>query len=108
MWTGVVLGVLLIVAACTPTPAAPATEPAEAVPQSCKNIAIDWVNFIKLDGITYLAEGYRGGREPVDEDLGPQYAKVTFGVAGNVCESGYKSKRGDAAYLEPGTPVHIP
>ncbi len=104
--TGIVLGVLLILAACAPAPVAPGTEPAEGDPQKCRTTIIDWVNFIKLDGITYLAERYRGGRETVDEDLGPEFAKVTFKLAANVCDSGYKSKHGDAAFLEPGTPVY--
>lgn len=105
LWVAVVVG-LLIIAACTPAPAAPATEPNDDVAQKCENIRISWVNFINLDGNSYLGERYKGGRELVDEDLGPGLARVRFKVADKVCDSSYKSKHGDAAFLEPGTPIY--
>ncbi len=106
MWAGIVLCVFLILAACTPSSAAPGTESSRAGFTKCEFVVIDWVNFIKLDGISYLGERYKGGRDLVDEDLGPEFTRVTFKVADNVCDSSYKSKHGDAAFLEPGTPVY--
>ena len=39
-------------------------------------------------------------------DLGPIYTHVKFKLSGNVCDSGYQLKDGDAAFLEPGTPLY--
>ncbi len=39
-------------------------------------------------------------------DLGPVYAHVKFKVSGNVCDPNYRLKDGDAAFLDPGTPIY--
>lgn len=41
-----------------------------------------------------------------ESDLGPVYAHVRFKVSGNVCDPNYRIKDGDAAFLEPGTPIY--
>ena len=41
-----------------------------------------------------------------ESDLGPVYAHVKFKVSGNVCDPGYRLKDGDAALLDPGTPIY--
>jgi hypothetical protein len=67
---------------------------------------IDWVDFVKLNGTTYLATHGNAGRALEQADLGPQVAQVQFKLADNVTDPGYQSKDGDAAFLEPGTPLH--
>jgi hypothetical protein len=73
--------------------------------QSTCNTSIDWVNFIQLGSTQYVA----GAASPgviQEADLGPVYTHVKFKVSGNVCDPGYRLKDGDAAFLEPGTPVY--
>ena len=67
---------------------------------------IDWVNFIRFGGITYLAAPTRAGRPLTEGDLGPVFATVTFKLAGNVQNPGYHSRDGDAAFLNAGTKVY--
>jgi hypothetical protein len=38
--------------------------------------------------------------------LGPVYTHVKFKVSGNICDPAYRPKDGDAAFLDPGTPVY--
>jgi hypothetical protein len=73
-------------------------------PPPC-NTAIDWVNFIEVGSTQYVA----GPASPSllkESDLGPAYAHVKFKVSGNVCDVNYRLKDGDAAFLEPGTPIY--
>ncbi len=73
--------------------------------QGCSNVQIDWVDFIQVGGTQYVA----GPGTPTvlqDSDLGPELARVKFKVARNVCDPNYKLKDGDAAFLEPGTPIY--
>src|SRR2546426_8011415 len=88
------LGALLFMAACL--------HPGS--PPSC-NAQIDWVNFIQVGTTQYVA-----GPETTtflhESDLGPVYAHVKFKVSGNVCDPRYRLKDGDAAFLDPGTPVY--
>src|SRR6516165_3772640 len=86
--------VALLIAACQ-LPGAPSTCRAQ----------IDWVNFIEIGSNQYVA----GPQSPgvlQEADLGPVYATVKFKVDGNVCDPSYRLKDGDAAFLEPGTPVY--
>ena len=90
----VVLGALLLLAACQ-------------LPGSTKscNAQIDWVNFIQVGSTQYVA----GPQSPTvlqENDLGPVYAHVKFKVSGNVCDPNYRLKDGDAAFLDPGTPIN--
>jgi hypothetical protein len=67
--------------------------------------SIDWVNFIQVGSTQYVA----GLTPPGDlqaTDLGPVYAHVKFKVSGNVCDANYRLKDGDAAFLDPGTPIY--
>ncbi|MHB8588494.1 MAG: hypothetical protein ACYDA0_06540 [Candidatus Dormibacteraceae bacterium] len=71
---------------------------------SC-NAQIDWVNFIQVGSTQYVA----GPQSPTflhGSDLGPVYTHVKFKVSGNVCDPNYVLKDGDAAFLDPGTPVY--
>jgi hypothetical protein len=70
------------------------------------NVQIDWINFIKFNGITYSGYLLNQGRQLVESDLGPEFAKVAFKVSGNVNSPGYQIKNGDAAFLDAGTVVY--
>ena len=70
------------------------------------SVSIDWVNFIRFQGITYVAAYSRVGRDLQESDLGPLFASVRFKLSGNITNLGYRSKDGDAAFLDPGTPVY--
>ena len=65
---------------------------------------IDWVDFIQVGSIQYLATG---APDTVQEsDLGPTIAHVKFKLSGTVCDPNYRPKDGDAAFLDPGTPIY--
>ena len=69
------------------------------------NAQIDWVNLIQVGSTQYVAAP--ASPTTIQEgDLGPVYARVKFKVSGNVCDPGYRIKDGDAAFLEPGTPIY--
>jgi len=73
--------------------------------QSTCNAMIDWVNFVQVGSTHYVA----GPQSPTvlkETDLGPVYAKVKFKVSGNVCDPNYRLKDGDAAFLDPGSPIY--
>ena len=66
---------------------------------------IDWVNFIQV-GVTQYVAGQESPGVLQETDLGPIYAHVKFKVAGNVCDPSYRLNDGDAAFLDPGTPIY--
>lgn len=65
---------------------------------------IDWVDFIQVGSTQYLAGPSTVSLQ--ESDLGPVFAHVKFKVAGNVGDPDYRPKDGDAAFLEPGTPIY--
>jgi hypothetical protein len=69
------------------------------------NAQIDWVNFVEVGSTQYVA-GPESPSVIQASDLGPIYAHVKFKVSGHVCDPGYRLKDGDAAFLDPGTPVY--
>jgi hypothetical protein len=69
------------------------------------NSMIDWVNFIQVGSTQYVA-GLQPDSAIQDSELGPPLAYVKFKVDGNVCDPHYKLKDGDAAFLDPGTPIY--
>ena len=69
------------------------------------NTTIDWVNFVQVGSTQYVA-GPESSVVLQESDLGSVYAKVKFKVSGNVCDPNYKLKDGDAARLDPGTPIY--
>ena len=90
----VMLGALLFAAACQ-------------LPGSSSGCSaqIDWVNFMQVGSTQYVA----GPQSPTvlqESELGAVYAHVKFKVSGNVCDPNYRLKDGDAAFLDPGTPIY--
>lgn len=67
------------------------------------NAAIKFVDFVKLDGITYTNTNPRTATLS-DQHLGPQIATVCQSYLTRV--AGGESRDGDAAYLEEGTPIY--
>lgn len=67
---------------------------------------IDWVDFIKIDGITYESIYSGLGRELTEDDLDREYSRIKFNVSKNVFKTGYKIKDGDAAYLDKDTVIY--
>jgi hypothetical protein len=73
-------------------------------PPTC-SVMIDWVNFFQVGSTQYVVEP----QSPTvlkETDLGPVYTNVKFKVSGNVCDPNYRLKDGDAAFLDPGTPIY--
>ena len=81
------------------------SEPPE--PTQVIGAIVDWADVLKFDGITYLATHSDVGRPLKKEDLGPKVAEVRFRLQGNVNDPEYRTKNGDAGYLDPGTPVYV-
>jgi len=69
-------------------------------------VSIDWVDFVMFNDVKYMADHYDGGQGLSDADLDGAYATVRFKLSGNVKNPNYRSKNGDAAFLEPGTKVY--
>src|SRR5207245_10104271 len=90
----VVLGALLFADACQ----LPGSS------SSC-NAQIDWVNFIQVGSTQYVA-GPQSLTALQESELRPVYAHVKFKVSGNVCDPNYRLKDGDAAFLDPATPIY--
>jgi hypothetical protein len=65
---------------------------------------IDWVDFLQLNGVTYIGNWNAALTDP--SKIGKEIGKVRFKLEGNVHDSGYKSKDGDAAFLEKGTAIY--
>jgi hypothetical protein len=75
-----------------------------AFPQSCTT-QIDWVNFVQVQSTQYVA----GPGTPLilqESELGAVYMRVKAKLSGHICDPGYRPKDGDAAFLDPGTPVY--
>lgn len=65
-------------------------------------VSIDWVNFVQLNGITYLAFAHAGPNAPA---LGSQVGVTKRKLADNETDPSYRLQDGDAAFLEAGTPI---
>ncbi len=69
------------------------------------NSVIDWVDFVKLNGISYTGLYQHVIKDP--NDVTNQVAgEVNFKVADVVTNSKYKTKSGDASFLEIGTKLY--
>lgn len=89
------LAYLAVASSCTGAPTAPD-----------ERFEICWADFVQLDGVRYLGTFPRAGRGLDESDLGPRIAVVKFRLEGNVHDINYRAKDGDAAFLEPGTPLY--
>jgi hypothetical protein len=65
---------------------------------------IDWVDFIKWDGITY--DAIYSGALADTKFIGKKVGEVKFRVADNVTNPNYKTRNGDAAFHEKGTGIY--
>jgi len=83
---------------------------ASAAPRDCPTsepgsyAEVDYVSFVKLDGITYTQLGVYA-EAPWPPALGERIGEVTCRLSGNA-PLYYRSKDGDAAFLNPGTPIY--
>ncbi len=75
-------------------------------PNPNTGVAIDWIDFVRHDGVDYAAPMLPRGRDLTPGDLGPQAATVCFQVSDHVEDPAYHLKDGDAAFLAPGTPLY--
>jgi hypothetical protein len=73
------------------------------------SVAIDWVDFIKFNGIRYLAVSDTStikGASFTQSDLGPVFGKVKHKLEVTVHDPNYQAQDGDAARLDVGTSVY--
>jgi hypothetical protein len=100
IWLGLMLSLLasLLIAACT--------SDSDCSSSGTGRTVIDWVDFIKFDGITYWRLPAEAS-SPIDaDDLGAPFAEVPFKVSDEVTDPRYRTKDGDATFLEIGTVVY--
>ncbi|MEH6994401.1 hypothetical protein V7075_17070 [Neobacillus drentensis] len=73
----------------------------------CPDGAIEWVDLVKIDDVTYQHQFEAAPDEPLSTQIeeGEPIGKVTYKMADNAC-SDHKMRNGDAAYLEKGTTVY--
>ena len=75
---------------------------------ACQNgggaVQIDYVDFVQFGGITYVAAWTSPGRPLQEGELGAAYARVKVKLEGSQ-DPGHRLQDGDAAFLDPGTPV---
>lgn len=71
-----------------------------------KNVIIDWVDFIKINDISYESHFSSLARELTEDDLDDKYSEIRFKVSDNVRSTKYKIKNGDAAFLDKGTVIY--
>ena len=67
---------------------------------------VNWIDFVRFNGISYSARLGSGATGTLSESsLGPEFAKVRCKME-SVWDTTYRTQDGDAAFLEPGTPVY--
>ncbi|MDP6604766.1 MAG: hypothetical protein QF664_00695, partial [Dehalococcoidia bacterium] len=93
--------IAMLVVACRADDS-PSPSPAPSTPTSAS--IIDWVDFIRPDGITYLRAAPPSTVGTAD--LGPEFGRVLFNVSKNVTDPSYRAKDGDSANLDSGTAVY--
>lgn len=69
------------------------------------NAVIDWVDFVKLNGVTYTGLWENVIKDPSDV-TDQVVGKVKFKVADVVTNPNYRTKEGDAAFLKEGTKLY--
>lgn len=98
------LGSALVLVSCTIPTSQPPT--ASGCPHSVAagGSMIDWVNFVRLNGIEYVGASSSGSL--ASNRLGAVVATVHCRMEGSVLDPGYQPKDGDAAFLNPGTSLY--
>lgn len=71
--------------------------------QGGQTTSIDWVDFIRFHGITYIRSSDQTLK---NASLGAQVDTIQFKLEGNVQDPNYQMKDGDAAFLDSGTAVY--
>jgi hypothetical protein len=71
-----------------------------------RQAAIDYRNFVKVDGITYTADRPAVGRPLGEGDLGPVHARVRCSLRDKLDPTRAEPQDGDAAYLDAGSPLY--
>lgn len=69
-------------------------------------VMIDYVDFVRLNGIEYVAGPERGLPPLPEAALGPAAGKVNKQLAGHVSDPSYGPRDGDAGLLESGTTLY--
>ena len=104
----ILVAALLVLGACGDTPVVPTTGSSPEA-RECKvggaNATIDYVDFVMLEGTTYI-NNYPEKNLLTEEDLGEPIGEVLCRLSDNVTDPGYDSQNGDAGFLEPGTIVY--
>ena len=73
---------------------------------ACGSVTVDYVDFVKWNGIDYWDPHAGVGRAIVEADLGPEYFRVKQTVAKANRGLGYQIQDGDAAFVPTGEPVY--
>ncbi|RDI45632.1 hypothetical protein [Falsibacillus pallidus] len=72
----------------------------------CPDAAIEWVDVLMVKDIKYQHHFIApADRKQITIEKGKEIGKVSYKLADNAC-SNHKTKNGDAAYLEKGTPIY--
>jgi hypothetical protein len=71
-----------------------------------QGVIIDWVDFVQLNGITYLAATGPASAGTSDPALGAQLATTTRKLADNETDPHHKVQDGEAAFLPAGTAIY--
>ena len=103
--------VLLLVSSCgtfsggTPkASASPLTPGSGGTPPNCMGV-IDYVDFVRHDGIFYSASYSWLGRPITSGDLGPERFRIKNTISRTNCDPHHQPVDGDAAYVPTGEPV---
>ena len=91
-----------------PEATAGAAQARRSSPEPCAsgggNAAIDWTDFIRLDGVTYQSNYYEKG--VAEKDIGEPVAEVRCKISDIVTDPEYDIRDGDAAFLEAGSVIY--
>lgn len=70
-------------------------------------VTIDYIDFVRVGDVTYVASYTSGGRELVEGDLGPERMHVKQTLAQGRFGPDYHPVDGDAAFIPSGEPVYL-
>jgi hypothetical protein len=101
-----VVAMVAVVAGGCDLVTAPAVSGGPGCGRLVRHDAVDYLNFVKLDGITYTADRPVVGRMLADGDLGPVHATVRCSLRDKVDPTRQEPQDGDAAYLDAGSPLY--